>query len=77
MSVEEPMETPVEITFDVTEAPESGFDTRALVYGIFTQGEDLADLKAMVRDTVLCHFGDSDQQRAVRLYFVKDEAIAV
>ena len=76
-SMEEPVEAPVEIIFEVTEAPEGGFDARALGHSIFTQGEDWADLKAMVTDAVRCHFGDGDEQRVVRLHFVKDEAIAV
>jgi len=76
-SVEEPVEVPEEIIFEVTEAPEGGFDARALGHSIFTQGDDWADLKAMVTDAVLCHFGDGDEQRVVRLRFVKDEAIAV
>ncbi len=71
------MEVPEEIIFEVTEAPEGGFDARALGHSIFTQGDDWADLKAMVTDAVLCHFGDGDEQRVVRLRFVKDEAIAV
>lgn len=76
-SVEEPVEAPVEIIFEVTEAPDGGFDARALGHSIFTQGEDWADLKAMVTDAVRCHFGDGDAQLVVRLHFVKDEAIAV
>ncbi|MDE0369469.1 MAG: 2-oxoisovalerate dehydrogenase [bacterium] len=54
------MEAPAEILFEVAEAPEGGFDARALGYSIFTQGEDWADLRAMVEDAVLCHFGDGD-----------------
>lgn|GEM_PF-388812 len=75
--LDESMEAPLEIIFEVTEAAEGGFDARALGHSIFTQGEDWADLKAMVRDAVLCHFGDRGRQRIVRLHFVKDEAIAV
>lgn len=71
------MEAPTEIIFEITEAPEGGFDARALGHSIFTQGEDWADLKAMVSDAVLCHFGDRGEQRVVRLHFVMDEAIAV
>ena len=52
------MGAPKEIIFEVTESAEGGLDARALGYSIFTQGEDWADLKAMVRDAVLCHFGD-------------------
>lgn len=66
-----------EIIFEVTEAAEGGFDARALGYSIFTQGEDWADLRAMVKDAVLCHFENEGRQRVVRLHFVKDEAIAV
>ncbi len=71
------MATQTEIIFEVTEAIEGGFDARALGYSIFTQGEDWADLKAMVKDAVHCHFGDDGEVRIARLHFVKDEAIAV
>ena len=66
------MGAPTEIIFDVTEAAEGGLDARALGYSIFTQGEDWADLKAMVGDAVLCHFGDGDGPRVVRLHFDAD-----
>ena len=71
------MAAPTEIMFEVTEAVEGGLDARSLAYGIFTQGEDWDDLKEMVKDAVLCHFGDDGKARVVRLRFVKDEAIAV
>ena len=71
------MEAPTEIIFEVTEAIEGGFGARALGYSIFTQGEDWADLKAMVKDAVLCHFGDEAEPKVIRLHFVRDEAIAV
>ena len=38
-----------EIIFEVTEAPEGGYDARALGYGVFTQGEDWDGLKEMVQ----------------------------
>ena len=44
---------PTEIIFEVTEAPEGGYDARSLRCSIFTQGEDWNDLKAMARDAVL------------------------
>ena len=71
------MQAPAEIIFEVTESAEGGFDARALGYSIFTQGEDRTDLKAMVKDAVVCHFGDGGMHKVVRLHFVKDEAIAV
>lgn len=39
-----------EIIFEVTEAPEGGYDARALGHSVFTQGDDWDDLKEMVRD---------------------------
>ena len=66
-----------EIIFEVTEAAEGGYDARALGHGIFTQGEDWADLKAMVRDAVRCHFDTDALPHVIRLHLVKDEAIAV
>ena len=65
-----------EIVFEVTEAPEGGYDARAHGHSVFTQGEDWNDLKEMVRDAVLCHFGDREAPKLSRLHFVRDEAIA-
>ena len=56
--------------FEVTEAIEGGYDARALGYSIFTQGEDWADLKEMVKDALLCHFDDEMVHVCVRLHFV-------
>ena len=66
-----------EIIFEVTEAVGGGYDARALGHSIFTQGDDWADLKAMVREAVLCHFDDDALPKVIRLHLVKDEAIAV
>ena len=56
------MRTP-EIIFEVTEAPEGGYEARALGHSIFTQGEDWDDLKTMVKDAVLCHFDEDEAPR--------------
>ena len=71
------MGTPKEVIFEVTEAVEGGFDAQSRGYGIFTQGDDWAHLKAMVKDAVLCHFGEEFAPKIVRLRFVKDEALAM
>ena len=65
-----------EIIFEVTEAPEGGYNARALGHGVFTQGEDWNDLKEMVRDAVRCHFSGEDVPGVIRLHYVRDEAIA-
>ena len=69
--------TPSEIIFEVTEAVEGGYNARASGYSIFTQGDDWADLKEMVKDATRCHFGDECIPKVIRLHLVKDELIAV
>ena len=67
-----------EIIFEVTEACEGGYGARALGHSILTQGEDWNDLKAMVRDAVLCHFDDTmARPKLIRLHFVRDEVLLV
>ena len=66
---------PSEIIFSVEEAPEGGFTARALGHSIFTQAEDLADLREKVRDAVRCHFEEATKPSVIRLHMVKDEVI--
>ena len=64
-----------EIVFLVHESPEGGYEAKALGHAIFTQADSFDDLKEMVRDSVRCHFDDSDRPRVIRLHLVKDEVI--
>jgi len=64
-----------EIIFSVQESPEGGFEARALGHDIFTQGETLDELRAMVRDAVRCHFNGESAPSVIRLHIVKDEVI--
>jgi hypothetical protein len=64
-----------EIIFVVEESPEGGYAARALGYSIFTQGENLEELRKMVRDAVACHFDEMDKPLLIRLHLVKDEVI--
>ena len=67
-----------EIIFAITEACEGGYDARAPGQGIFTQREDWNDLKAMVRDPVICHFdGTMLRPKLIRPYFFRDEILLV
>lgn len=45
-----------EIIFVVEESPEGGYEARALDHAIFTDGDDLEQLKANVKDAVATHF---------------------
>ena len=65
----------MEIVFEVTEAEEGGYNAAAVGYGIFTQGDDWADLEYMVQDAVLCHFDDDEERpETIRLHLVNETA---
>ena len=66
-----------EILFLVEEADEGGYIARLLVYPIYTQADSLDEIREMVRDAVLCHFGDEHPPALIRLHIVKDEVLAV
>jgi hypothetical protein len=67
-----------EIIFEVREDEvDGGFNAQALGYGIHTQGDDLEDLRTMVKDAVDCYFADTaEAPRMIRLHFVRDEVLA-
>jgi dephospho-CoA kinase len=66
-----------EIIFLVNEDPEGGFTARALGEAIFTEADDLLQLRELVRDAVRCHFDEGKTPRIVRLHFVREDVIAV
>ena len=65
-----------EIIFVVEDAPEGGYQARALGHSIFTEADSLDELREMVRDAVACHFEDGDRPSVIRLHVVKDELLA-
>jgi len=66
-----------EIIFLVEESAEGGYEARALGYSIYTQAEDMEELRDAVRDAVRCHFEKEEMPRVIRLHLMKDEVIAV
>jgi hypothetical protein len=66
-----------EIIFLVEESAEGGYEARALGYSIYTQAEDMNELRNMVIDAVRCHFEEEEMPRVIRLHMVKDEVITV
>ena len=45
-----------EIIFLVEDAVEGGYTARALGESIFTEGDDMNELRSNIRDAVDCHF---------------------
>lgn len=66
-----------EIVFIVEEDAEAGgYNAACHAYGIFTQGDDLEDLRVMVADAVACHFEDATNKPGrIRLHFVRNEVL--
>jgi hypothetical protein len=64
-----------EINFLVEEAPEGGYTAQALGHSIFTEGDDWAELKEMVRDAVRCHFDEEYLPQLIRLHVVREEVV--
>lgn len=65
-----------EIIFFVENAVEGGYIARALGESIFTEGDDLDDLRSNIRDAVDCHFEAGEKPKMIRLHFVTEEVIA-
>ena len=67
-----------ELIFVVEEAPEGGYNARALGVSIFTEADDLEQLRRNIVDAVRCHYGeDAERPRLVRMHFVRDEVLQV
>ena len=66
-----------EVIFLVEEAPEGGFQAKALGHCICTEADTLEELKTMVQDAVHCHFEPTEKPSIIRLRGVKDEVISV
>ncbi len=66
-----------EIIFLVENAVEGGYTARALGESIFTEGDDVEELRVNIRDAVDCHFEDGSQKpKMIRLHFVSEEVMA-
>lgn len=70
-----------EITLSVERDEESGWfvaswDASGGGGGITTQGRDLRDLEANVREAVRCHFDTGQAPHTIRLHFVSDPVLA-
>jgi hypothetical protein len=66
-----------EVVFVVEEAAEGGYAALALDEAIFTEADDLDQLRATVRDAVICHFSEQERPWVVRLHVVRDELLTV
>lgn len=66
-----------EIIFVVEEAPEGGYTAKALGQSIYTEADNLPELRENVREAVVTHYDEGKQPSIIRLHFVKEELIKV
>lgn len=66
-----------EIIFLVEEGADGGFTARAYKDSIFTEGDDLDQLRTNVRNAVNCHFDKRTIPERIRLHFVREELISL
>lgn len=65
-----------EIIFLVENAVEGGYTARALGESIFTEGDDMPELRGNIRDAVDCHFDNNEKPKVIRLHMVSEEVMA-
>jgi len=63
-----------EITEDDTDG---GFIANALGHSIVTEADTWEELRANVREAILCHFDEGKAPAVIRLHRVQNELIAV
>ncbi len=59
------------LIFLVEEAPEGDYTARALGESIFTEADDLKELRRNVREAVKCHFDDGEAPEFVSLRVIR------
>ena len=67
-----------EIIFVVEESQDGGYFAKALGEGIFTQADNINELKVMIKDAVICHFEDeSTRPKIAHLHLTREEIFAL
>lgn len=52
-----------ELILQIEESPEGGYEARALGESIFTEGDNLQELRANILEAVECHFEQHNMPR--------------
>ena len=66
-----------EIVFLVEESQESGYIAKAVNHSIYTQGENLDELKLMIGDAVRCHFDETEMPDLIHLHVKHEETFSL
>lgn len=66
-----------EVFFLVEESLEGGYVAKALGESIFTEADNMDDLKINIKEAVLCHFDEDKMPKIIRIHSVKEEVLTV
>ena len=66
-----------EIVFLVEESQESGYVAKAVNHSIYTQGNNLDELKLMISDAVRCHFEEDEMPKLIHLHVTHEETYSL
>lgn len=65
-----------EIIFVVKESEEGGYLASGLNDSIYTDADNLPELKVNIKEAVRCHF-DDDDAKIIRLHMVREEVFSL
>ncbi len=66
-----------ELIFLVEESSDGGYIAKGLGVPIFTEADNVSELKINILDAVHCHFETEDlRPKVIRLHYVKEEVLA-
>ena len=66
-----------EIVFLVEESQENGYIAKAVNHSIYTQGDNLDELKLMISDAVRCHFDEDEMPKLIHLHVTHEETYSL
>jgi hypothetical protein len=66
-----------EIIFIIEESLEGGYEARAVGESIFTEAENIDELKKNIAEAVRCHFDADNLPALVNLRFQREEIITI
>lgn len=66
------------IIFTIRESTEGGFEARSLGESIFTEADNVEEIKTRIKEAVDCHFDDNDPDKPeiIHLHFYREEMVA-
>lgn len=66
-----------ELVFLVEESQDGGYFAKSAETSIFTQGDNIEELKKNISDAVKCHFDENEMPKLIHLHITHEETYAL